>query len=139
MNKIFVNGRVATDVETKQYNGRNCATFNVAAQNKNKDKNTNQYGTNFYRVTAWGQAADVASRYLKKGHRVCMCGDLIIREYTGSDQMKHTAVEINNAEIDLVETKSEAEAKITNATAVPAAPVAPAGFTQVETDDEMPF
>ena len=67
MNKITVIGRVSQDVEVKDFNGRNCANFNVASQNKNKDKNTNQYGTNFYRVTAWGQAADTAARFLRTG------------------------------------------------------------------------
>jgi len=147
MNKITVVGRVSQDVEVKDFNGRNCANFNVAAQNKNKDKNTNQYGTNFYRVTAWGQAADTASRFLKKGHRVGVVGDLVIRNYVGSDGAQHTAVEINNAEIELIETKAEAEARANNTqTAQPAAPApvqaAPAqslGFTPVEMDDGLPF
>lgn len=140
MNKITVVGRVSQDVEVKDFNGRNCANFNVAAQNKNKDKQTNQYGTNFYRVSAWGQAADVASRYLKKGHRVGVVGDLIIRDYVGSDQQKHTAVEINNAEIELIETRAEAEAKAQSSsnTANPATSAPEQKFTGVETD-ELPF
>lgn len=143
MNKITVIGRVSQDVEVKDFNGRNCANFNVASQNKNKDRNTNQYGTNFYRVTAWGQAADTAARFLRKGHRVGIVGDLVIRDYVGSqDGLKHTVVEINNAEIDLIETKAEAEAKANTQASSPvapaAAPSAPSGFTPVETDD-LPF
>lgn len=143
MNKICVVGRVSQDVEVKEFNGRNVANFNVASQNKRKEKEVNGkpvYGTNFYRVSAWGQAAETASRYLKKGHRVGICGDLIIREYTGNDQQKHTVVEINNAEIDLIETRSEAEAKNAAAGSAPAmaTAAAPGGFTQVETDD-LPF
>ena len=145
MNRITVIGRMASDVEVKDFNGRNVANFSVAAQNKNKDKQANQYGTNFYRVSAWGQAADIASKYLKKGHRVGISGDLVIRDYVGSDNVKHTSVEINNAEIDLIETKAESEAKMMAAagatsvnTAVPAQAPAPAAFTPVETD-ELPF
>lgn len=142
MNKISVVGRVSQDVEVKEFNGRNVANFNVAAQNKNKVKEENGkpvYGTNFYRVSAWGQAADTASKFLKKGHRVGIVGDLIIREYVGNDGIKHTAVEINNAEVELIETRAEAEAKA-NATATRTAPAAaPAqNFTQVETE-ELPF
>lgn len=146
MNRITVIGRMASDVEVKDFNGRNVANFSVAAQNKNKDKQTGQYGTNFYRVSAWGQAADIASKYLKKGHRVGISGDLVIRDYVGSDNVKHTSVEINNAEIDLIETKAESEAKMTASagvtsvnTAVPPPAPAPAyGFTPVETDS-LPF
>ena len=148
MNKICVVGRVSQDVEVKEFNGRNVANFNVAAQNKRKEKEENGkpvYGTNFYRVSAWGQAADVASKYLRKGHRVGLVGDLVIREYVGSDQIKHSAIEINNAEIELIETKAEAEAKLavsagnTGATAAPAAAPVGQGFTAVEIGDELPF
>lgn len=142
MNRITVIGRMASDVEVKDFNGRNVANFSVAAQNKNKDRQTNQYGTNFYRVSAWGQVADVASRYLRKGHRVGVSGDLVIREYVGNDNVKHTSVEINNAEIDLIETRAESEAKIqadagvtsVNTSAAASQPA----FTPVETDN-LPF
>ena len=143
MNRITVIGRVSQDVTTNQVNGRNVANFNVAAQNKNKTGTENGravYGTNFYRVSAWGQAADVAARYLKKGHRVAVTGDLVIREYTGNDNVKHTAVEINNAEIELIETKAEADAKLQAAAGVTSVnTAAPAqGFTPVEVD-QLPF
>lgn len=143
MNKITVYGRVSTDVETKEVGGRNVANFNVAAQNKNKIGEENgkpKYGTNFYRVSAWGQNADTASKFLKKGHRVTVSGDLVIREYVGNDQLKHTVVEINNADVELVETKSESDAKAIAAAAKAApTPSVPEGFTPVETDDELPF
>lgn len=145
MNKITVVGRVSQDVEVKEFNGRNVANFNIAAQNKHKigDENGKAvYGTNFYRVSAWGQAADTASRFLKKGHRVSVSGDLIIRDYVGNDGVKRTAVEINNAEVELIETRAEAEAKANaNASAsATASAVAPASqnFTPVETE-ELPF
>ena len=146
MNRITVIGRMASDVEVKDFNGRNVANFSVAAQNKNKDKQTGQYGTNFYRVSAWGATADIATKFLRKGHRVGISGDLVIRDYVGSDNVKHTSVEINNAEIDLIETKAESEAKMMASagatsvnTAVPAPAPAPAyGFTPVETDS-LPF
>lgn len=153
MNRITVIGRMASDVEVKDFNGRNVANFSVAAQNKNKDKQTGQYGTNFYRVSAWGATADIATKYLRKGHRVGVSGDLVIRNYVGSDQVKYTAVEINNAEIDLIETRAESEAKaqavsaatIVNTAQAPVYQQAPAqtytqnpGFTPVETD-ELPF
>ena len=149
MNRITVIGRMASDVEVKDFNGRNVANFSVAAQNKNKDKQTNQYGTNFYRVSAWGATADIAAKYLKKGHRVGVSGDLVVRSYVGSDQVKYTVVEINNADIDLIETRAESDAKMQAAASVAQAPVyqqvpaqnyaqVPQGFTPVETDT-LPF
>lgn len=139
MNKIYVYGRLTRDVELKEVNGRNCASFGVAAQTKHKNKDTGNYDSNFYTVTAWGQAADIASRYLKKGQRVTVAGDLVIRDYIGTDNQKHTIVEINNAELDLVETAAEAGNTTQRSTPAQAAPApAPQQFTPVETD-QLPF
>lgn len=135
MNKITVIGRLTRDVELKDFNGRNVASFGVASQNKHKNKETGRYDSNFYTVSAWGQTADIASRYLKKGHRVGVSGDLIYREYVGNDGKSHGVLEINNAEIDLIETAAETG----NASAPsPAAAPAPQQFTQIETED-LPF
>lgn len=141
MNKVFVYGRLYSDPEIKEYNGRNVASFGIASQNKNViDKTKKEYGTNFYRVSVWGPSAESAAKYLHKGNRVVVCGDLVVREYTGNDGIKHTAVEINNAEYDLVETKAESEAKQTSSAApvVTTTPATVQNFTPVETD-ELPF
>ena len=139
MNKVFVYGRVSTDVEIKDMNGRNVANFNVASQNKNIiNKEERKYGTNFYRVSVWGPSADAAAKYLRKGNRVVVAGDLVVREYTGSDQLKHTSLEINNAEFDLVETKAESGASGQAAT-VPAQAATSNGIPAGVIDDSLPF
>ena len=143
MNKVFVYGRVSTDVTTNNVNGRPVAKFIVASQNKEKtgtENGKNVYGTNFYRVSAWGPNSDTASKFLKKGHRVVICGDLIFREYVGNDGLKHASMEINNAELDLVETRAEAEAKLNASAGVTSVNTAvePQNFTQVE-NPELPF
>lgn len=136
MNKITVIGRLTRDVELKDFNGRNVASFGVASQNKHKNKDTGKYDSNFYTVSAWGQTADIASRYLKKGHRVGVSGDLIYREYVGNDGKSHGVLEINNAEIDLIETAAETGSAASAPS--PAAATAPQQFTQIETED-LPF
>ena len=133
MNTIATYGRVASDVTTKDVNGRTCASFRFASNNKRKDKDGN-YGTNFYAVTAWGALGDTAARFLKKGHRASISGELVIRPYVGNDQQTHQSIEIDANTIDLVETKAEAGAKV----AAPATADAPAQFTPVETN-ELPF
>jgi single-strand DNA-binding protein len=131
MNKISTVGRLSTDVTLGEFNGRQVANFSIASNTKRKIGEKNgypEYGVNFYRVSAWGQAADTASKYLKKGQRVGISGDLEIREYTGNDNLKHTAVEINNAEITMIETRTETAAKAE--TAPQAAPAAQPQYQQ---------
>lgn len=132
MNKISVFGRMASDVQLNEVNGRSVAKFRVAANNTHKTSD-GKYGTNFYSVSIWGQRGDNAAKFLKKGHRVAVSGDLVVRQYTGSDGKDYTAIEINNADFCLVETRGETGG------AQSAPPAAAPKFTQVETDDDVPF
>lgn len=140
MNTIATYGRVASDVTTNTVNGRTVANFRFASNNKRKGPD-GKYGTNFYNVAAWGPLGETAAKFLKKGHRASVSGELVIRTYKGNDGLDHQAVEIDANSIDLVETKAEADAKSTAAPAAPApaaTATAPQGFTPVETD-ELPF
>ena len=135
MNTIATYGRVASDVTTNNVNGRTVANFRFASTNKRKGDD-GKYGTNFYHISAWGVLGETAAKYLKKGHRASISGELVIRSYKGNDGLDHQMIEIDATSIDLVETKAEAEAKSGNASPAPAS--APQGFTPVETDD-LPF
>ena len=133
MNILSTYGRVASDITTNTVNGRNVANFRFASNNKRKGSD-GKYGTNFYNVCAWGALADIASKYLKKGNRAAVSGDLVIRSYKGNDGLEHQVIEIDANNIDLVETKAEAG----GSTAAPAS--APAqDFTPVETPEDLPF
>lgn len=123
MNIITTYGRLSSDVEIRDFNGRNVASFNLASNTLHKDGNKTDengrpvYITNFYHVSCWGNTADTASKYLKKGNRVCVSGNLVIRKYTTQDGKSGTSCEIDNAAITLVETRAESGAQ-------PQAPVA---------------
>ena len=136
MNSISVYGRVASDVTTKDVNGRTVANFRFAAQTKRKGSD-GQYITNFYNVAAWGALGETASKYLKKGHRTCVSGELVIRPYVGTDGANHQSIEIDANSVDFVETKAEAEAK-SGGSATPAQAAPPQNFTPVDTD-QLPF
>ena len=134
MNKIMVYGHLGSDVtlSTPGNSTNTCANFTVAAQNKQKQQD-GTYGTNWYRVSCWGKTAELAAKFLKKGHRVTVTGDLIIRNYKTQDGRDGTSVDINNAEFDLVEKRSETEGMAPAASAP-----ATQQFTPVENDD-LPF
>ena len=138
MNTIAVYGRVASDVTTNTVSGRTVAGFRFASQNKRKQSD-GKYGTNFYNVNVWGPSGENAAKYLKKGHRATISGELVIRQYTGNDGLNHQVIEIDANSVDFVETRSEAEAKAGNTATAPAPAAAPAqNFTPVDTD-ELPF
>lgn len=138
MNTIATYGRVASDVTTSDVNGRTVAKFRFASNNKRKQQD-GSYGTNFYNVSVWGPSGDNCAKYLKKGHRATVSGELVIRNYVGNDGANHQSVEIDANAVDFVETKSEAENKSNGDSAkANTAPAAAPTYTPVDTD-EMPF
>lgn len=146
MNSINVFGRLTTDVQIKNVAGRNVAEFGVAAKNLHKNTEKNDYDSNFYRVNIWGVRADTAAKLLRKGSRVCVSGQLVFRQYVGSDGQNHYSLDISNADFYLVDTKAETEARVGMAApgtltggAAYAAPAAAPAFTPVETPEELPF
>lgn len=136
MNILTTYGRVASDITTREVNGRTVANFRFASNNRRKGED-GKYGTNFYNVSAWGALADTASRFLKKGNRVAISGDMTIRTYKGNDGIEHQTVDLDANAIDLVETRAEAESK-GGATPAQAAPVARQASTPFE-DPDLPF
>lgn len=140
MNSINVFGRLTTDVQIKNVAGRNVAEFGVAAKNLHKNTEKNDYDSNFYRVNIWGVRADTAAKLLRKGSRVCVSGQLVFRQYVGSDGQNHYSLDISNADFYLVDTKAETEARVgTTGGAAYAAPAAAPAFTPVETPGDLPF
>ena len=136
MNVLTTYGRVASDVTTREVNGRTVANFRFASNNRRKGDD-GKYGANFYNVAAWGNLADTATRFLKKGHRATISGEMTVRTYKGSDGIEHQTVDLDANAIDLVETRAEAESK-GGAAPAQAAPAARQAFTPVE-DTDMPF
>lgn len=135
MNILTTYGRVASDVTTNEVNGRTVANFRFASNNKRKGPD-GKYGTNFYNVSAWGNLSETASRFLKRGHRATLSGELSIRTYKGTDGQDHQSIDLDVNAIDLVETKAEAEAK-SGETPVQAA--SKPAFTPVDVGDDLPF
>lgn len=139
MNTISTYGRVCSDVTTNNVGGRTVANFRVASKTRRKDNSSGEYITNFYNVAAWGSLGEQIAKYLKKGNRTTVTGELVLRKYKGNDGMDHFAIEIDANGIDLVETKAESGGENTYDAAPRAtAPAKAQSFTAVE-DDELPF
>ena len=154
MNKIQIIGNLVRDPETRSVSGYNGDTqvcsFTVAANGRRRSNQNNQNGqqqddTLFIRVSVWGTRADVCQRYLAKGNKVFVTGDLQ-QPRTYQDQSGNTRVslEMRADDFEFLTSRAEAEAMRQNGgmSASPAAPAAPTaqnnGFTAVESDD-LPF
>ena len=94
VNKVILIGNLGRDPEVRtMQNGGKVANLNIATSDSWKDKATGERKekTEWHRVVIFGQLADIAERYLKKGSKVYVCGQLQTRKWTDKDgQEKYT-------------------------------------------------
>ena len=101
MNKLYIIGNVTHTPELKNTpNGVPVCSFNVAVNRRDKD-------ALFYRVTAWRGLGETCAKYLQKGKKVAVIGELDLRTYTGRDGMEKTALEVTASDIEFLSPRSD--------------------------------
>ena len=97
LNKVLLIGNLGRDPEVKVTpGGQPLARFSVATTETWKDSSTGEKKskTEWHNVVVWGQQAEVAERWLKKGMQVLIEGRIQYREYTDQAGVKKTAADI---------------------------------------------
>ena len=96
LNKVFLIGRIASDIELKTtQGGQSTTTINVATNRTWKDANgQKKEQAEFSRVVIWGKQAELVSQYLTKGSEIMIEGRLQTRKWDGTDGSKHYITEI---------------------------------------------
>lgn len=84
MNSVILIGRLTRDPDYRLSANTSICTFSVAID-RGKDKNGNDRGTDFPRVTVFGRQADSCDRYLAKGRMVAVQGRIQTGSYTDKD------------------------------------------------------
>ena len=88
MNKIELMGRLTKEVEIlKSKKGGDYTRFTIAVPRKN-----NKEITYFIDVVAFGKVVDVVNKYVEKGNRIIVVGQLNIDTYTDKDGNTKKAV-----------------------------------------------
>lgn len=104
MNKIILIGNLTRDPElTETAQGKKLCRFTIAVgRTFDKEK------TDFFSCTAWEQKAEVISKYVRKGNKLCVIGRLEINE-TEKDGVKTRHHNIIVEEIEFLTPKSETD------------------------------
>lgn len=85
INKLILLGTLGTDVEVRFSAGGNAmATLSVATSEAWKDKTSGeqQERTEWHRVKLFGKLAEIAGKFLQKGHKVYIEGSMRTQKYT---------------------------------------------------------
>ena len=90
-NNITIIGRLTRDIEFKNtQSGHDIATTAIANTPGAQDK-----GTLYINITIWGQKAQNAQQYLKKGDEVCVTGQLTMQTWQDQAGNNRTSYQIN--------------------------------------------
>lgn len=135
MQKITIIGNLTHNPETRTTpNGVSVCSFTVAV-NRRFANQDGEKQTDFFRVNAWRGLADTCAKYLAKGRKVAVIGELQARMYDGKDGEKRMSLDVQADEVEFLTPKSQAE-QTEQSEQQPNADAN--GFTDVSTDD-LPF
>nr|MDQ3389685.1 single-stranded DNA-binding protein [Gemmatimonadota bacterium] len=87
LNKATLIGNLGADPEVRATaGGTRVANFRIATGRKFTDKSgQEQENTQWHTIVAWDKLADVVERFLKKGERVYVEGEIEYRQYEAKD------------------------------------------------------
>ena len=129
MNYVSMIGRLTKTPDIKQTtSGKNVCTFTLAVNRRYKDAD-GKTTADFFSVQAWEKLAELCARYLDKGSKVFISGELRNRSYEAKDGTKRTITEIVAEQLEFLTPRTDA--------ALSEAAV-PEGFTDIE-DEDLPF
>ncbi|MFA5431673.1 MAG: single-stranded DNA-binding protein [Candidatus Paceibacterota bacterium] len=96
LNKVFLIGRVATDIEMKTTpSGQSVCSFSLATNRTWKGKDgQKQEESQFHRIVLWQKLAEIASQFLTKGSLVLIEGRIQNRSWDDKSGVKRYTTEI---------------------------------------------
>ncbi|MCD8239386.1 MAG: single-stranded DNA-binding protein [Clostridiales bacterium] len=99
MNTVIISGRLTADPELK-YTPNNVpvCTFIVAVDRPTKDDIAD-----FPIVVAWRQTAEFVAKYLSKGRRIIVRGEIHTRNYEDKDGNKRKTTEIQADRVEFAD------------------------------------
>jgi single-strand DNA-binding protein len=111
--KVMIIGNLGRDPEMRYTpNGRPVTEFSVAVTHRGRDQQSGEWadlGTDWFRVTVWGDRAERTAEEFRKGNRVFVEGRFRTREYDAKDGTKRTSLEITADNVIALERKSRDE------------------------------
>lgn len=133
MQKLIFTGNLVRDPESGATpTGTSYCTFTVAVDRK--FKSNGEKVTDFFRVKAWRQLADLCAKHLVKGRKVGVVGELQASLYEAKDGTTKLSLDVNADEVEFLSPKNESPVSEN-----PQKPVQyQDGFTDISSDD-IPF
>lgn len=125
MNKVTLIGNLTKDPEqTTTNSGVNVTRFSIAVQRRFENAEGERIA-DFFNIVAWRGLGDNCFKYLKKGSKVAVLGEIQNRNYEAQDGTKRYVTEIIASEVEFVGAKKTDDSQTE--------------LTPVEDDGSLPF
>lgn len=137
MNKITLIGNLTHDPDVRSTpNGVTVCTFTIAV-NRRFANSSGERATDFFRINAWRQLGETCARYLSKGRKVAVIGELQARTYEAKDGTTRLSLDVQADEVEFLSPKSQEDGAGGSPRGNDNAQDL-AGFTDIQSDD-IPF
>jgi len=109
MKKIVLIGNLTRDPELRTtQSGISVCTFSVAV-NRRRSAEAGQPEADFFRITTWRQLAENCNRYLAKGRKAAVVGDISLNQYKDSNGLPRYSMEVTADEVEFLTPRSDAD------------------------------
>ena len=134
MNKCILVGNLTKDNElSKTSNGVSVCRFTIAVSRRYSNAE-GERETDFLYIIVWRNLGENCHKFLKKGSKVGVVGNIQNRSYDATDGTKRYVTEIVAEEVEFLSTKTSDDAVST-----PKAPAEEVSKLQPIDDDGLPF
>ena len=113
MNQIVLIGYLTADPTTRATpNGVTVCSFTIGVTRSRKDANGEKQ-SDFFRINTWRQTADFCGKYLTKGSKVVVTGELNLNSFKGKDGQTRYSLDVQADHVENL-TEKKAETKSTS-------------------------
>ena len=106
MNKVIMMGRLCADPEVRYGGANNTAVANFRLAVDRRFKRDVEPDADFFLITALGKQGEFAEKYLRKGTKILMEGEIRNNNYTNKDGVMVYQNQIVATSIEFAESKS---------------------------------
>lgn len=105
MNRLTIIGNLTADPQMRTtQSGINVCSFTVAV---NKRQKGDSQAADFFRVNAWRQLGENCQRFLAKGRKVAVVGDVSVSTYTTQNGETRASMEVTAQDVEFLSSRAE--------------------------------
>ncbi|WP_294582998.1 single-stranded DNA-binding protein [uncultured Staphylococcus sp.] len=108
MNNVNLIGNLVADPKLKGKEN-NVASFRVAVQRPFKNKQTDEYETDFINCVSFGKTAEIITKYFSKGQKIGVTGSIQTGSYENKEGKRVFITNIAVSQVTFIERKTSSQ------------------------------